>query len=52
MELLERLTRDAGRTLVVVTHSLSVASRADRVFTIDEGHVVPLAPIAIPETPS
>jgi putative ABC transport system ATP-binding protein len=44
MDLLERVTRREGRTLVLVTHSLSVASRADRVFTIDEGHVVPLAP--------
>jgi putative ABC transport system ATP-binding protein len=52
MDLLERLTRQAGRTLVLVTHSLSVASRADRVFTIDEGHVIPLSPITAPETPS
>ncbi|MCG6920632.1 MAG: ABC transporter ATP-binding protein [Acidobacteriota bacterium] len=42
MDLLERLTRGAGRTLVLVTHSLQVASRADRVHTIEDGRVVPL----------
>ena len=46
MDLLERLTRDAGRTLVLVTHSLQVASRADRVHTIEDGRVVPLGPAA------
>jgi putative ABC transport system ATP-binding protein len=43
MELLERLTRGAGKTLVLVTHSREVAERADRVFTIDHGHLVELA---------
>ncbi len=42
MELLDRVTRRAGRSLVLVTHSPQVAERADRVFTIDDGHVVPL----------
>ncbi len=41
--LLERVTRGAGRTLVLVTHSPQVAALADRVFTIEDGHVVPLA---------
>jgi len=41
LELLERLTRRQGRTLVLVTHSREVASRADRVLTIEEGHLVP-----------
>jgi putative ABC transport system ATP-binding protein len=40
MELLERLTRGAGKTLIVVTHSPQVAARADREFTIDHGHLV------------
>jgi putative ABC transport system ATP-binding protein len=44
MGLLERVTRRAGRTLLLVTHSPHVAARADRVFTIEEGHVVPLPP--------
>ena len=42
MDLLEQVTRGAGRTLVVVTHSTFVAARADRVFTIESGRVVPL----------
>ncbi len=42
MDLLEGLTRNAGRTLVLVTHSLQVAARADRVHTIEDGRVVPL----------
>ena len=46
MALLDRVTRRAGRTLVLVTHSPQVAAMADRVFAIEEGHVVPLAPSA------
>jgi putative ABC transport system ATP-binding protein len=42
MALLDRVTRQAGRSLVLVTHSPQVAAMADRVFTIDDGHVVPL----------
>jgi putative ABC transport system ATP-binding protein len=45
--LLDRLTRRAGRTLVLVTHSSQIAAMADRVFAIEDGHVVPVArPIA------
>ena len=44
LDLLDRLTRKAGRTLVLVTHSLQVTARADRVYTIEEGRVVPLDP--------
>jgi putative ABC transport system ATP-binding protein len=44
MDLLDRVTRGAGRTLVVVTHSALVAARADRVFTIQDGRVVPQPP--------
>jgi putative ABC transport system ATP-binding protein len=40
MDLLERLTRRAGRTLVVATHSTAVAARADRVLVIEDGHLV------------
>jgi putative ABC transport system ATP-binding protein len=42
MDLLDRVTRGTGRTLVVATHSTQVAARADRVFTIEHGRVVPL----------
>jgi putative ABC transport system ATP-binding protein len=40
LDLLERLTRGAGRTLVVATHSAAVAARADRVLAIDDGYLV------------
>ena len=43
MELLDRVTRQSGRTLLLVTHSPHVAARADRVYTIEEGHVVPVS---------
>jgi putative ABC transport system ATP-binding protein len=43
LSLLDRMTRQAGRTLVLVTHSAQVAARADRVLTIEEGHLVPEA---------
>jgi putative ABC transport system ATP-binding protein len=42
MDLLDRVTRRAGRTLVLVTHSAQVAAMADSVFAIEDGHVVPL----------
>jgi putative ABC transport system ATP-binding protein len=42
MELLTSATRDAGRTLILATHSREVAARADRVLTIDGGRLVPL----------
>jgi len=43
LALLDRTTRQADRTLVLVTHSAQVAARADRVLTIEEGHLVPEA---------
>jgi putative ABC transport system ATP-binding protein len=53
LALLDRVTRGAGRTLVLVTHSAPVAARADRIFTIDDGHVVPLPPheVGAPTSP-
>lgn len=42
MDLLEQVTRVAGRTLVLVTHSPQVARRADRALGIEEGRLVPL----------
>jgi putative ABC transport system ATP-binding protein len=41
LDLLDRLTRKAGRTLVLATHSPQVAAGADRVYTIEDGRVVP-----------
>jgi putative ABC transport system ATP-binding protein len=43
LDLLIQSTRGQGKTLVLVTHSREVARRADRVFTIDHGHLAPLA---------
>jgi putative ABC transport system ATP-binding protein len=40
LDLLDRFTRKAGKTLVLVTHSREVAERADRVLTIEGGHLV------------
>jgi putative ABC transport system ATP-binding protein len=45
LEILDRLTRRAGKTMVMVTHSPEVVGIADRVFRIEEGLLVerPLA---------
>ncbi len=40
MQLLDEMTRAAGKTLLLVTHSREVAARADRVLTIEDGHLV------------
>ena len=44
LDLLDRVTRRAGKTLILATHSPQVAARADRVFAIEDGHLVPLSP--------
>ena len=40
LALLERLTRQAGKSMLLVTHSLEAAAIADRVFALREGHLV------------
>ncbi len=40
LSLLLELTRQAGRTLIMATHSMEVASQADRVFRILHGQLV------------
>ena len=40
LSLLETLTRAAGRTLIVVTHSEQVVGRADRVLALRDGRLV------------
>lgn len=40
LDLLDRLTRRAGKTLVMVTHSREVVGLADRVLTIADGQLV------------
>ena len=39
LDLLDRLVRDAGRTLLVVTHSRELAAHADRVLRIVDGRL-------------
>jgi putative ABC transport system ATP-binding protein len=41
MDLLDSVTRQAGKTLLLVTHSREVAARADRVLTIEAGGLTP-----------
>ena len=40
LEILDRLTRRAGKTMVMVTHSPEVVGIADRVFRIADGNLV------------
>lgn len=40
LALLERLTRQAGKSMLLVTHSLEAAAIADRVFALREGQLV------------
>lgn len=40
LRLLEKLTRDAGKSMLLVTHSTEAAAIADRVFALREGHLL------------
>ena len=40
MALVDSVTRRAGRTLLLATHSREVAALADRVLTIEDGRLV------------
>jgi putative ABC transport system ATP-binding protein len=40
LELLDRLTRQAGRTMVMATHSAEVIGLADRIFRLQDGRLV------------
>jgi putative ABC transport system ATP-binding protein len=42
MSLLDSVTRQVGKTLIMVTHSRQIASRADRVFEMSGGELKPL----------
>lgn len=44
MEILDRLVRRAGKTLVVVSHSREVMGLADRILTLDRGRLIELGP--------
>ena len=40
LDLLDRLVRELGKTVVMVTHSREVVGVADRVFAVQHGHLV------------
>jgi putative ABC transport system ATP-binding protein len=40
LDVLDRLTRRAGKTMVMVTHSAEVVGLADRIFAIEHGRLV------------
>lgn len=44
-DLFARLARELETALVVVTHNRSLAGRADRVLSLDDGRLVPLASV-------
>lgn len=47
LELVRRLNRDAGRSIVVVLHDLNLAARyADHVVLFDQGRVIAQGPVA------
>ncbi len=43
LTLLDRLVRDRGHTLILVTHSLEIAARADRVLHLEDGRLAEAA---------
>ena len=49
LDLLDTLTRRAGKNLVMATHSSEVIGYADRIFRIEDGHLHEQAPLAIGE---
>ena len=40
LQLLDRLTRQAGKSLILVTHSPEAAAFADRIFRLHAGQLV------------
>jgi putative ABC transport system ATP-binding protein len=46
VELLEALNRESGTTIVLVTHDLALASRADRIIRLADGAVISDEPTA------
>ena len=40
METIERLNREEGITIILITHYMEEAVRGDRVYVIDDGHLV------------
>jgi putative ABC transport system ATP-binding protein len=44
INLLEGINRDLGTTLVLVTHDLKFANRADRIMKLKEGYIDEIVP--------
>jgi putative ABC transport system ATP-binding protein len=44
IDLLDRLTRQAGRAMVMATHSPEVVGRADRIFRLQDGRLLEARP--------
>ncbi|MEK9162759.1 MAG: ABC transporter ATP-binding protein [Chloroflexota bacterium] len=42
IKLLDEMTRQAGKTLIMVTHSYRIAALADHVLTIENGKIIPM----------
>jgi len=42
MKLLDEMTRQVGKTLIMVTHSYRIAALADHVLTIENGKIIPM----------
>ena len=40
MELLTKANRELGQTIIMVTHDMSIARRADRIIEVDDGKIV------------
>ena len=40
VELLKKSNREYGQTLIVITHDESIALQADRLLSIEDGHIV------------
>ena len=47
LELMIRLKNDLNQTMVVVTHDMVIANRADRILVMDDGHIAPYRKHAI-----
>ncbi|HBG30949.1 MAG TPA: ABC transporter ATP-binding protein, partial [Gammaproteobacteria bacterium] len=46
VEMLDRLVRQRGKTLILVTHSPDLARHADRILRLQDGRLVTEAPAA------
>jgi predicted ABC-type transport system involved in lysophospholipase L1 biosynthesis ATPase subunit len=50
LNLLVSLSRDGGRTVVVVTHDADIAGRAERVLRMHDGRLLPAPEVVVART--